>query len=219
MASEPVLGPVGRRRPAGRLERIAARAGFRLVAGVDEVGRGALAGPLVAAAVLFDVHRLPEGLCDSKMLTPEQREVFADQIVRAAHAVSFAVVDSEEIDINGLQPANLAALERAVRGLRPEPEYVISDWFTLEGTGLAHVGLPHADELSAVVAAASIVAKVARDGFMHELDAAHPGYGFAKHKGYRSPAHWASIRALGPSPVHRRSFRGVSSWQPSFGDG
>ena len=188
------------------------------MAGVDEVGRGALAGPLVAAAVLFDAERIPPGLCDSKLLTPEQREECAAEIYRVALAVSYVVAGPEDIDGDGIQASNLGALERAVRSLRPIPEYVISDHFPLEGTGLPHVGLPKADVLSATVAAASIVAKVSRDAFMATLDADHPGYGFGRHKGYGTEEHWAAIRALGPSPVHRRSFRGVASYQPSLGD-
>lgn len=207
------------KRPAGRLETILARQGFRLVAGVDEVGRGALAGPLVAAAVLFDVERLPEGLCDSKMLTPERRVELAGAILAACVATSYAVVDPSDIDDDGLHVSNLAALERAVRTLYPRPEYLISDCFPLRGTiGLAQVGLPKADALSAAVAGASIVAKVSRDAFMRQLDAEYPGYAFASNKGYGSDEHWAAIRALGPSPVHRRSFKGVASYQPSFAD-
>jgi len=184
---------------------------------VDEVGRGALAGPLVAAAVLFDVEHIPDGLCDSKLLTPQEREFHAGRILAAAEGVSYAVVDPADIDEGGLQVQNLDALRRAVVALRPEPEYVICDHFSLEDTGLPHVGLPKADTLSAAVAAASIVAKVSRDAFMVELDAEHPGYGFARHKGYSCDEHWAALRALGPSPVHRRSFRGVGSWQTSLG--
>jgi ribonuclease HII len=172
----------------------------------------------VAAGVLFDASAIPDGLCDSKVLTPEEREACARDIHAAALAVSFAVADASDIDHDGLGVANQRALERAALGLRPRPEYVISDWFTLEATGLPHVGLPRADALSAAVAAASIVAKVGRDAFMASLDATYPGYGFALHKGYRSPEHWAALRALGPCPIHRRSFRGVGAYQYSFFD-
>lgn len=231
MAPEPVQRPVTRRKPgaprargapvrseAGRLESILARSGYRLVAGVDEVGRGALAGPLVAAAVLLDSSRVPAGLCDSKMLTPAGRELFAEVVLAAAVATAFVVVDPEDIDDGGLHVSNLAALEQAAKRLHPRPDYVISDCFPLAGLGSPHVGLPKADTLSAAVAAASIVAKVKRDAFMRDLDAVHPGYGLARHKGYSCQEHWAALRALGPSPVHRRSFRGVASWQPSLGE-
>ncbi|HVE91911.1 MAG TPA: ribonuclease HII [Actinomycetota bacterium] len=207
-------GPV----PAGRLESILARQGYRLVAGVDEVGRGALAGPLVAASVLLDVDRIPKGVCDSKMLTALQRERCAAEVLSAAVAVSWTVVDAEDIDGDGLHVSNLAAMVRAVRALRPAPDYVISDGFALDDQGFPHIGLPRADALSAAVAGASVVAKVSRDSFMRVLDTQYPGYGFSRHKGYGTAEHWTAIRALGPSAVHRRSFKGVASYQPSFED-
>lgn len=192
--------------------------GYRSVAGVDEVGRGALAGPLVVAAVLLDLEDVPENLCDSKVLEPEERETCAAEVLRRAMAVSYVVVDPEDIDDDGLGVSNLAALGRAVSALRPSPEYVISDHFPLDSTGLPHVGLPRADAMSAAVAAASIVAKVQRDAYMTALDGTYPGYHFASNKGYGTPEHWAAIRALGPSDVHRRSFRGVASYQATFAD-
>ena len=201
---------------AGRLEEILRRKGFRLVAGVDEVGRGALAGPLVCAAVTLDVEDLPGGLCDSKMLTHEERVECAARIWRTAVAVSYVVVDAADIDDQRLGVSNLAALRRAVETLAPRPDYVISDHFPLRDDGPPHIGLPRADAMSAAVAAASIVAKVSRDAFMEQLDAEFPGYNFTSNKGYGSDEHWAAIRALGPSPVHRRSFRGVGSYQPGL---
>jgi ribonuclease HII len=218
VAAKPVPRPVKPRQYAGRLERILGSKGFRLVAGVDEVGRGALAGPLVAASVLLDTTRVPEGLCDSKMLEPEERERLAPVILSMAVAVSYIVVDSLDVDDTGLGVSNVLALRRAVRALPVTPDYVISDHFPLDDARVPWVGLPKADSMSAAVAAASIVAKVSRDAFMCELDAAHPGYHFAANKGYRSDEHWAAIRALGPSPVHRRSFRGVGSYQRGFFD-
>jgi ribonuclease HII len=217
-ASARAAVPAPKRIPAGRLERIMRDKGYRSVAGVDEVGRGALAGPLVVAAVLLDLENVPTDLCDSKMLEPEERETCAAVVLRVALAVSYVVVDPEDIDDDGLGVSNIAALQRAVSALRPWPEYVISDHFSLDETGLPHVGLPRADAMSAAVAAASIVAKVHRDAFMTGLDATYPGYHFASNKGYGTAEHWAAIRALGPSEVHRRSFRGVASYQPSFGD-
>ena len=214
MAAKPVPRPV--KQFAGRLEKILGQKGFRLVGGVDEVGRGALAGPLVAAAVLLDTERVPEGLCDSKMLEPSEREILAPQILSMAVAVSYIVVDASDIDDTGLGVSNVIALRRAVRALPVRPDYVISDHFPLDDLRIPWVGLPKADCMSAAVAAASIVAKVSRDAFMCELDAAHPGYHFASNKGYRSDEHWAAIRALGPSPVHRRSFRGVGSYQAAL---
>lgn len=203
------------RREAGRLERILREQGFRYVAGVDEVGRGALAGPLVCAAVLLDVEEVPAGLYDSKVLEPQEREACTSEILRLAVAVSYVVVDALDIDDKRLGVSNLLALRRAVKKL-PQPDYVISDHFPLEDGRFPHIGLPKADAHSAAVAAASIVAKVARDAHMRLLDLEHPGYDLASNKGYGSDEHWAAIRALGPSPVHRRSFRGVGSYQASF---
>jgi ribonuclease HII len=211
----PVRRPAPPRREAGRLERILREQGFRYVAGVDEVGRGALAGPLLCAAVTLDVEAIPSGLYDSKVLEPEERDVCAAEILRLAVAVSYVVVDAVDIDDKKLGVSNLLALRRAVKKL-PKPDYVISDHFPLEDGLFPHIGLPKADAHSAAVAAASIVAKVARDAYMTVLDAEFPGYHFASNKGYGSDEHWAAIRALGPSPVHRRSFRGVGSYQPSF---
>ncbi len=188
------------------------------MAGVDEVGRGALAGPLVAAAVLLDVEQLPNGVCDSKVLTAAQREECAGSVLSVAVAVSYAVVAPEDIDDDGLHVSNLSALVRAVRGLGRTPDYVISDCFPLHGQGFPHVGLPKADALSAAVGAASIVAKVSRDALMSGLDGVYPGYGFARNMGYGTDEHWAAIRALGPSEIHRKSFRGVRFYQPALGD-
>jgi len=216
VAAKPVPRPVKTRIVAGRLEKILGKKGFRLVAGVDEVGRGALAGPLVAASVLLDTSQVPEGLCDSKMLEPSERERLAPVILSMAVAVSYIVVDPLDVDDTGLGVSNVLALRRAVRALPVRPDYVISDHFPLDDLRIPWVGLPKADCMSAAVAAASIVAKVSRDAFMCELDAAHPGYHFASNKGYRSDEHWAAIRALGPSPVHRRSFRGVGSYQAAL---
>jgi ribonuclease HII len=213
---KPAPAPPTEKKFAGRLEDILRRQGFRLVAGVDEVGRGALAGPLVCAAVLLDTERVPSGLCDSKMLTAEEREACAADIWRMAVAVSYVVVDSVDIDDQRLGVSNLLALRRAVKKLSPIPEYVISDHFPLDDGCPPHVGLPKADANSAAVAAASIVAKVSRDAYMCRLDLEHPGYLFSSNKGYGSDEHWAAIRTLGPSPVHRLSFRGVGSYQASF---
>lgn len=201
------------------MESILSRQGYRFIGGVDEVGRGALAGPLVVAAVLLDVDRIPYGVCDSKTLTSEQRQECAHEIFADAIAVSYAVVDASDIDDDGLHVSNLAALVQAVRALRPIPDYVISDCFPLGEQVFPHIGVPKADSLSAAVGAASIVAKVSRDAYMATLDVQYPGYGFARHKGYGTGEHWTALRALGPSAVHRRSFRGVGSWQPSFLDG
>jgi ribonuclease HII len=204
---------------AGRLERILGAKGFRLVAGVDEVGRGALAGPLVAASVLLDTSRLPEGLCDSKMLEPSERERLAPVILSMAVAVSYIVVDPLDVDDTGLGVSNVLALRRAVRALPVRPDYVISDHFPLDDLRIPWVGLPKADCMSAAVAAASIVAKVSRDRFMHRAAALHPGWGFDEHVGYSTPEHREAILRLGVSPLHRLSFQSAAYQQlPLAGD-
>lgn len=201
---------------SGRLEGILRRKGYRFVGGVDEVGRGALAGPMVCAGVVLDLERVPEGLHDSKVLARQEREELALSVHAAAVSVAYIVVDPCDIDDEGLGVTNLEALRRAARSLHPAPEYLISDHFSLGELDVPYVALPKADANSAAVAAASIVAKVSRDALMRTLDAVHPGYHFASNKGYGSDEHWAAIRALGPSEVHRYSFRGVGSYQASL---
>lgn len=199
-----------RKRPP--LEKALAATGYRYIAGVDEVGRGALAGPLVVAAVLVDVTNLPRGIRDSKLLTPARREVLAGRIFSKAVAVSWVVVDPADIDDSGLHVLNLLALRQAVLKLRPVPDYAISDCFDL-GLDMPALGVPKGDTVSIAVGAASIVAKVYRDRLMVEMDSEFPGYGFAHHKGYGTANHWAAIRAIGPSDVHRLSFKGVGCYQ------
>jgi ribonuclease HII len=192
--------------------------GYSTIAGVDEVGRGALFGPVVAAAVILPrgLGRLVRaGLKDSKQLTREQREALDKRIRRMALAVSVAEIDAETIDrVNIYQATRLAMLE-AVAGLSLTlaPDHLLIDAMRLDLSGLGHpcaqTRLFYGDALSLSIAAASVVAKVHRDRLMRELDAEHPGYGLAAHKGYATPQHRRSLAALGPCPLHRRSFAPV----------
>lgn len=188
-----------------------------LTAGVDEAGRGPLAGPVVAAAVILDPARSIAGLADSKALTAARRESLAVEIRACSIAWGLGWADAGEIDAVNILQATFLAMRRALAALESAPAHVIVDGNrcpSLDGLGLdctieAVVG---GDARVASISAASILAKVARDAHMRELDARYPGYGFAGHKGYPTAAHVAALRQLGPSPVHRRSFAPVQSW-------
>jgi ribonuclease HII len=185
--------------------------GFRTIAGVDEVGRGALFGPVVAAAVILP-ERLGSlsraGLKDSKQLTREEREKLDRRIRRMALAVSVAEVDAETIDRVNIYQASRMAMLAAVHGLALAPDHLLIDAMRLDHP-CAQTRLFYGDALSLSIAAASVVAKVHRDRLMREADLAHPGYGLAAHKGYGTPAHRRSLAELGPCPLHRRSFAPV----------
>jgi ribonuclease HII len=192
--------------------------GFDRVAGVDEAGRGALAGPLVAAAVILPSPCPIEGLADSKLLTPQRRRELARQIHEVALAVSVVRASPDTIDRMGLQRTNLSLLCRALRELPGGYDYALADGFPLPGAMPAPVlGVRKGDRLVSCVAAASIVAKVARDKIMVGAARRYPGYGFQRHKGYGTDEHWAALRKLGPSAYHRYSFAGVASpWTVSW---
>ncbi len=182
-------------------------AGIRLLCGVDEAGRGPLAGPVYAAAVIFDPDHIPEGLDDSKKLSEKKREQLYDRIVDAAIAWCVASASVEEIEEVNILQATYRAMQRAVAGLSVPPELVLVDGNRLPpGLTAAARTLVKGDALSASVAAASILAKVSRDRLMAELDRTYPEYAFAKHKGYGTALHMERIRTYGPSPVHRPSF-------------
>ncbi len=183
--------------------------GVRLVAGADEAGMAPLAGPVVAGACVLPRDYRPRGIDDSKKLDPAERDRLARDIRR--HAVCWAVAraEVEEIDRLNVYWAGILALERAVRALLPRPEHVLVDARTLRGLDLPQRGIVHGDALSLTIAAASILAKTARDALMAELDARHPGYGLARHKGYPTPEHLQALRERGPCPIHRRSFAPV----------
>lgn len=184
--------------------------GARRVAGVDEVGVGPLAGPVVAAAVVLPEHPDLPGLDDSKRVPAPVRERLAASIHEQALHVAVAVVDVAEVDRINVYQAALAAMRRAVEGLDAVPDHVLVDARTIPGIPTQQTPLVGGDGKDASIAAASIVAKVHRDALMVELDRRYPGYGLARHKGYGTAAHLAALKRLGPSPVHRRSFAPVS---------
>jgi ribonuclease HII len=186
-------------------------AGFGRVAGVDEAGRGALAGPLVAAAVVLPRDCPVEGLADSKLLTPQRRNQLATEIQRHALAVSVVRVGPDTIDRSGLQRANIALLAKALRELPGGYDYAIADGFPLPQMPAPVLGMRKGDQVAACVAAASIIAKVTRDKIMVGAARRYRGYGFQRHKGYGTDEHWAALRALGPSSYHRHSFTGVAA--------
>ena len=186
-------------------------AGARHVAGVDEVGVGPLAGPVVAAAVVLpDAVDLP-GLDDSKRLDARTRERLAAAIRTQAIAVAVAEATPEEIDRLNVYHAALLAMRRAVDALAVRPDHVLVDARRIPGIGATQTAIVHGDALDASIAAASIVAKVHRDALLRALEARYPGYGFARNAGYPTPEHLAALRVLGPSPIHRRSFAPVAA--------
>lgn len=183
------------------------RWGFALIAGVDEVGRGCLAGPVVTGAVILDPSRPIPGLRDSKLLTAQARERLAVQIRRRAHAWAVAEVSPAEIDHLNIHRASLEAMRRAVTALVPLPDLVLVDAFYVPGLPMAQRGVVHGDARCSAIAAASIVAKVHRDALMAELHARDGRYGFDRHKGYATADHLAALSQYGYSAIHRRSFR------------
>lgn len=206
------------------------RHGARLVAGVDEAGRGSLAGPVVAAIVVFDLGGSPRGggagrddecapdsaalagLNDSKQLSPAKREALVPHIHAVAHAVAVGSATAEEIDRINILQATLLAARRALDSLVSQgvsPDLVLTDYLRLDADGRPVVPLVKGDARSQAIAAASVIAKVTRDGWMRALDLEYPDYGLARHKGYGSAAHLAVLRERGASMVHRHSFRGV----------
>ena len=196
-------------RPAARrtFENAVRRLGFDRVAGVDEVGRGCLAGPVVAAAVVLDPARPVRGLRDSKLLTPAARERLYDRIVEQADAWALGQAGAREVDRLDVRRAALRAMRDAVMALVPLPGFVLVDGFPIPDLPIAQRPVVGGDRRCAAVAAASIVAKVTRDRQMRALHAADPRYGFDRHKGYATAGHLAALARCGPSPAHRLSFR------------
>lgn len=195
------------------LQSVLQRHGLGPVAGVDEAGRGASAGPLVVAACVLraaDTKAL-DGLTDSKLLSPAAREEYYARIRRRAVDQCVVVIGSDEVDRRGVHVANIEGMRRAVAGLADPPGYVLTDGFPVRGFGRPTLAVPKGDRVAACVAAASVLAKVTRDRLMVELDGARPGYGFAVHKGYCTPEHDAALTALGPCPDHRYSFANVAA--------
>lgn len=183
--------------------------GVRFICGVDEVGRGPLAGPVVAGAVILNPEIMIDGLNDSKQLTEKQREKLAVMIERNALAYAVHFVDPKVIDeVNIYQASKLAMIE-AIRKLSIVPEHILSDAMPLQEAGVPYTAIIKGDTLSASIAAGSIIAKVARDHFMVEMANLYPGYGFEKHKGYPTKAHIEALRSLGTTPIHRKSYKPV----------
>jgi RNase HII (EC 3.1.26.4) len=185
------------------------------IAGVDEVGRGCLAGPVYAAAVVLPADHGIIGLADSKRLSPARRTRLAAVIRERAGAWAVASASVEEIEILNILHASLLAMRRAVEALRPTPTLCLVDGDRLPALPCAGRAVIGGDHLEPAIMAASILAKVTRDAHMSELDASHPGYGFARHKGYGTAEHLAALRRLGPSAEHRMGFAPCANWRPA----
>lgn len=183
--------------------------GFARIAGVDEVGRGCLAGPVVAAAVVLRPGVLIPGIDDSKLLGPEERERAAEEIRRSALASAVVAIAADVIDRVNILEASKLAMRQALERLDPTPDCAVIDAVSLRGLPYPALPVVRGDSVSYSVACASILAKVERDRMMVDLDRAYPAYGFASHKGYAVPEHVAALAAYGPTPVHRLSFHPV----------
>ena len=194
--------------PDCAFERELIARGCRLVAGVDEVGRGPLAGPVGVGAVILDLDDLPEGVDDSKALSAARRAAASERVYAKARCVAIAFASVAEIDALNIRGATLLAMARAVNGLSLRADFALVDGRDVpEGLRCPARAIVGGDALSLSIAAASIVAKVARDALMTRLDAAYPDYGFARHAGYATRGHAEALARLGPTPFHRRSFR------------
>jgi ribonuclease HII len=193
-------------------ERVLARAGLSPVAGIDEAGRGACAGPLVVAAVALDQRRTSAitDLADSKLLTRRARETAYQQIVESALAWHVVIIGSGDIDRLGLHVCNVTGMRRALAGLASRPAYVLTDGFPVRGLAVPALAMWKGDQVAACVAAASIVAKVTRDAIMREVHTRYPVYGFTRHKGYSTRSHMSALAEHGPCPEHRLSFANVT---------
>ena len=193
------------------LEREAVAAGRTCVAGVDEAGRGPLAGPLVAAAVILECP-VPD-VDDSKRLSEAKRERLYKELMEGPHRIAVKVVDSEIIDEEGIQSANYSAMARAAEALSPVPDFLLVDGFSIPGCAIPQARIIKGDQRSQSIAAASVIAKVTRDAIMRDLDSKYPEYGFARHKGYGTRRHIEALELHGPCRVHRRSFAPIASWR------
>lgn len=198
---------MSRPRASRALENVARRYGFTHVAGADEVGRGCLAGPVVAGAVILDPGHYVAGVADSKVLSAADRERLFDRIVAAAVSWHVAIVDAAEIDRINIHRASLEAMRRAIIALVPLPGFVLVDGFRLPGLAMAQRAVIGGDRRCTAVAAASILAKVTRDKLMRDLHERDPRYGFDRHKGYATADHLDAVSRYGYSEIHRKSFR------------
>ncbi len=185
--------------------------GIRYVCGIDEAGRGPLAGPVYAGAVILDPDKPIPGLRDSKQLSARQREKLARSIKENAIAWAVAGIDADEIDRINIYQATKKAMIRAVEKCGIKPEYLLIDAMKLTEAGIPYLAIIKGDQLSASIAAASILAKTERDEYMDYMDRVYPGYGFERHKGYPTAMHKAALEKLGPSPIHRLSFKPVKA--------
>jgi ribonuclease HII len=194
-------------------ENALARAGLAPVAGIDEAGRGACAGPLVVAAVVLDAAAIKRirGLADSKLLTPAVRENVYESVVRHALDWNVTTIPHTEIDALGLHVCNIEGMRRAFAGLTSGAAYVLTDGFPVSGLGAPALAMWKGDRVAASVAAASVIAKVTRDRIMTDLHAGYPEYGFSRHKGYSTRSHMKALAEHGPCPEHRRSFANVGN--------
>ena len=188
-------------------------AGISPLAGVDEAGRGACAGPLVVASVILRDAHAPElvKVRDSKELTEKNREELFDVVTAAALSLSVVIISNEEIDARGVHAANLDGMRRAVQGLEITPAYVLTDGYAIEGLALPNLAVWKGDQVVTCISAASIIAKVTRDRIMREMDLTYPEYGFISHKGYITKIHTEALAKYGVTPIHRRSFSNISA--------
>ena len=195
--------------PAGiqQFEQTLRQQGYQRIAGIDEAGRGALAGPVVAAAVILPIGCQISGVTDSKQLTPKQRARLFDEIHRTAVAVGVGHINHKEIDQINILQATMGAMAQAIAQITPSPDYALVDGTHLPKISLPAKAIPKGDALVQSIAAASIIAKVTRDRLMIELNEIYPGYDFRRHKGYGTLLHRQAIAQLGPCPIHRRSFK------------
>lgn len=195
------------------IESLLIDAGITPIAGVDEAGRGACAGPLVIAAVVLDDPFIPElvKVRDSKDVSEKEREELFEVVTKIAQSISIIIVAASEVDASGVHAANLAGMRRAVQGLDVRPNYVLTDGYAIEGLALPNVAVWKGDQVVTCISAASIIAKVTRDRIMRELDLVFPNYGFAKHKGYITKAHTEALNEHGPCAEHRRSFANIAA--------
>ena len=195
------------------IEALLANAGISPIAGVDEAGRGACAGPLVIASVVLNDPFAPElaVVRDSKEIAEAKRDAVFDLIHQVAASVSVVIVPASEVDARGVHAANLDGMRRAVQGLSVEPAYVLTDGYAIEGLGVPNLAVWKGDQVVVSISAASVIAKVTRDRIMREMDLEFPLYGFAGHKGYITAAHSKALNEHGPCEQHRRSFANVAT--------
>ena len=195
------------------IEQLLINAGISPIAGVDEAGRGACAGPLVIASVILKDPFAPElsVVRDSKEISEKKREEIFDLIQRCATSINVVIVPALEVDARGVHAANLDGMRRAVHGLDQVPAYVLTDGYAIEGLGLPNLAVWKGDQVVVSISAASIIAKVTRDRIMRAMDEQYPQFGFAGHKGYITAAHTAALAEHGPCVEHRRSFSNIAA--------